>query len=80
MFKILLKSYIFFLGKKNYIIKASLFSLPKASHGIELALVLVVKEFLVMLRKKLLLRKFGVIPLRCGITIKDWFSRWDRKI
>ena len=33
-------------------------------------LVLVVKEFIVMLGKKLLLRKFGVIPLRCGIITK----------
>ena len=33
-------------------------------------LVLVVKELVVMLGKKLLLRKFGVIPLRCGIIMK----------
>ena len=33
-------------------------------------LVLVVNKFLVMLEKKLLLRKFGVIPLRCGIIMK----------
>ena len=33
-------------------------------------LVLVVREFLVILGKKLLLRKFEVIPLRCGIIIK----------
>ena len=42
--------------------------------------VLVVKDFLVMLGKKLLLRKFGVIPLRCGIITKKWFSRWGGKM
>ena len=38
--KIYLKNYIYFFleKKKLYIIKASLFSLPKASHGVESAL------------------------------------------
>ena len=38
--------------------------------GISL-LVLAVKELVVMLGKKLLLRKFEVIPLRCGIIMQD---------